>query len=125
MSERIYLDVPFAENDHAKQIGARWDPNVRRWWIHSACYRPELVQRWLPPPPTRTEAAVPQPPRAEDAVNLPTPPGYTQTVPVVLLGLITSCWKCRRPTTAVVGLMPRGGDEYDMIDCTPTKHSPP
>jgi hypothetical protein len=31
-SERVYLDVPYAEKDGAKALGARWDPEARRWY---------------------------------------------------------------------------------------------
>jgi hypothetical protein len=27
--ERVWLDVPFAEKDQAKALGARWDPQAR------------------------------------------------------------------------------------------------
>ncbi|KQW90092.1 hypothetical protein ASC94_20325 [Massilia sp. Root418] len=27
------LNVPFAEKDEAKQLGARWDPKRRKWYI--------------------------------------------------------------------------------------------
>ena len=29
----IYLNVPFAEKDEAKQLGAKWDPDSRRWYV--------------------------------------------------------------------------------------------
>jgi Domain of unknown function (DUF5710) len=29
--ERMWLDVPFAEKDEAKALGAQWDPQARRW----------------------------------------------------------------------------------------------
>jgi hypothetical protein len=29
---RVWLDVPFAEKDQAKSLGARWDPMIRRWY---------------------------------------------------------------------------------------------
>ncbi|WP_263251283.1 DUF5710 domain-containing protein [Saccharopolyspora rosea] len=29
---RIWLDVPFAEKDEAKSLGARWDPAEKRWY---------------------------------------------------------------------------------------------
>ncbi|MDJ0340417.1 DUF5710 domain-containing protein [Streptomyces sp. H10-C2] len=32
MVERIWLDVPYAEKDQAKQAGARWDPAAKRWY---------------------------------------------------------------------------------------------
>lgn len=31
-SGRAYLDVPYAEKDAAKALGARWDPTARRWY---------------------------------------------------------------------------------------------
>jgi hypothetical protein len=37
---------------------------------------------------------------------------------MLLLGLTTSCWKCGHATTAVVGLLGAGGDEYEMLDGT-------
>ena len=30
---RIYIDVPYAQKDEAKLLGARWDVDVRRWYI--------------------------------------------------------------------------------------------
>lgn len=33
MEERHYLTVPFKEKDAAKALGARYDPDSRRWWV--------------------------------------------------------------------------------------------
>lgn len=30
---RTNLQVPFAQKDEAKQLGARWDPKVRVWYV--------------------------------------------------------------------------------------------
>jgi hypothetical protein len=30
---RIYLDVPYAEKDNAKSFGAKWDFNLKRWYV--------------------------------------------------------------------------------------------
>lgn len=30
---RIYIEVPYAQKDEAKRLGARWDVEVRRWYI--------------------------------------------------------------------------------------------
>lgn len=30
---RIYIDVPYAQKDEAKLLGARWDVEARRWYI--------------------------------------------------------------------------------------------
>ena len=29
---RIYLNVPFIKKDHAKKLGARWDPQKKKWY---------------------------------------------------------------------------------------------
>ena len=29
---RVYLEVPFAEKDRAKEFGARWDPSKVQWY---------------------------------------------------------------------------------------------
>ncbi|MGH3569617.1 MAG: DUF5710 domain-containing protein [Pseudonocardia sp.] len=34
--QRLYLDVPFAEKDDAKALGARWDPAEKRWFDHAS-----------------------------------------------------------------------------------------
>jgi Domain of unknown function (DUF5710) len=46
--ERIWLDVPFAEKDSAKQAGARWDTAARRWYAP----RPGIgaLDRWAAAP---------------------------------------------------------------------------
>jgi hypothetical protein len=46
--ERIWLDVPFAEKDSAKQAGARWDPAARRWYApHPGI---AAIDRWAAAP---------------------------------------------------------------------------
>jgi hypothetical protein len=46
---RVYLDVPYAEKDTAKALGARWDPAVKRW----VDPRPPTagLERWAARPP--------------------------------------------------------------------------
>ena len=31
--EKVYLNVPFKEKDQAKELGAWWDPNARKWFV--------------------------------------------------------------------------------------------
>ncbi|WP_017594916.1 DUF5710 domain-containing protein [Nocardiopsis potens] len=47
-AERIWLDVPFAEKDEAKALGARWDARRRRWYAP----RPDMagLDRWAAAP---------------------------------------------------------------------------
>lgn len=42
--ERVYLDVPYAEKDEAKALGARWDQAARRWFDPSP--PTAALQRW-------------------------------------------------------------------------------
>jgi ribonuclease HI len=30
---RLYLDVPYAEKEYAKEHGAKWDPKKKKWWV--------------------------------------------------------------------------------------------
>lgn len=50
MTERLWLDVPYAERDAAKAAGARWDPDVRRWYAPQVALLPKLA-RWESPIP--------------------------------------------------------------------------
>ncbi|SNR79724.1 DUF5710 domain-containing protein [Blastococcus mobilis] len=45
MPERLWLDVPYAEKDAAKAAGARWEPDVRRWYAPHVALLPKLA-RW-------------------------------------------------------------------------------
>lgn len=45
---RAFLDVPFAEKDEAKALGARWDPAARRWYAPPRSS--PALQRWAPQP---------------------------------------------------------------------------
>jgi len=48
MSEpRQYLNVPYAEKDEAKALGARFDPDVKKWFIPNGNQTPEAFARWV------------------------------------------------------------------------------
>jgi hypothetical protein len=43
----IFLNVPFAEKDKAKRLGARWDSAMRKWYVpHNLDIN--LFSQWLP-----------------------------------------------------------------------------
>lgn len=44
----IYLDVPYAQKDEAKALGARWDAGSKRWYVPKGALA-ALFKRWLPP----------------------------------------------------------------------------
>jgi hypothetical protein len=47
MVDRLWLDVPYAEKDVAKFIGARWDAEARRWYAPGPELLKDLAQ-WTP-----------------------------------------------------------------------------
>lgn len=46
---RLDLKVPYAEKDQAKQLGARWDPARKLWYIDDKLDA-GLFARWQPRP---------------------------------------------------------------------------
>lgn len=72
---RQYLNVPFAQKDAAKSLGARFDGAVKRWYVDEGRDLAEFAQ-WLPTPveapsslsPSSTDLALPL---SEEALALP------------------------------------------------------
>lgn len=59
-----WLDVPFAEKDAAKALGARWSPVNKRWFVENV---PNIstFMRWIPAylkKPTKTPPKKKAPP---------------------------------------------------------------
>lgn len=50
---RLYIDVPYAEKDAARSLGARWDSGKGLWWAPADQYREGLL-RWPPKTVGRT-----------------------------------------------------------------------
>ncbi|MBZ9642944.1 DUF5710 domain-containing protein [Streptomyces sp. PSKA30] len=47
---RLYLDVPFEDNNEVKKrLKARWDPERRAWYVDANKVSREQAARWLPP----------------------------------------------------------------------------
>lgn len=42
---RTYLNVPFAQKDQVKKLGARWDPDRRQWYAPAGC-DPKKFEQW-------------------------------------------------------------------------------
>ena len=43
----IFLNVPYAEKDDARALGARWNPGRKRWYVPDGV-APEAFQKWMP-----------------------------------------------------------------------------
>lgn len=59
---RLYLQVPKAEKDRAKDFGARWEPTLSLWWIAADKYKGGITQ-WPPAYKERTY------PNLKDVIN--------------------------------------------------------
>jgi len=89
--ERLILNVPYAEKDEAKALGARWDPTAHTWYVPPGL-PPERFARWLPNP-------LPDGPRS----------------PAQLVLFPTECWKCGKETTAVAGALVETRPHYGDV----------
>lgn len=78
MQGRVDLDVPFAEKDEAKALGARWDPACKTWYV-PAGLNPDAFERWLP--------------ADEGQIEL--------VPPVYAVESKTACWRCDKVTRVV------------------------
>jgi hypothetical protein len=56
MAMRVNLRCPFQDKDQARQLGARWDPKLRVWYVDNTS---DLVPfaRWLPATASTSGAA--------------------------------------------------------------------
>jgi len=44
---KIYLNVPFAQKDHAKGLGAKWEPAKKKWYIFdNSANKDELLSKY-------------------------------------------------------------------------------
>ncbi len=75
-AEHLYLYVPFAEREIAKELGAKWDGQICLWYV-TADMDVTVFAQWRPIWPLE-----------EDPI-------------VKVLGMPSSCWKCRSDTLAI------------------------
>ena len=45
---RINLNVPFAEKNAVKDLGAKWDPEAGKWHVHDKMKNLDLFAKWMP-----------------------------------------------------------------------------
>jgi hypothetical protein len=85
---KTFIDVPYAEKDEAKSLGARWDPTAKSWFVPESMEL-EPFADWLP-----------------EGHEVLTEPGWPRVArrlnrrPHVLL-LSRRCWKCDQVGYAV------------------------
>jgi hypothetical protein len=102
-SSVTWLNVPFEDNQQVKALGGRWDRQARSWFV-PAGIDPTPFGPWLLS--TRAQSV------SSEGLGLDSP-GPEMTI--TLLGLERSCWKCRRETVSLVGLVPLGGNSSNEV----------
>ncbi len=45
--QTFYLECPYTDKDEAKELGARWDIDARKWYVPSDADR-NLFKKWWP-----------------------------------------------------------------------------
>lgn len=73
---KTYLNVPFAQKDEAKALGARWEPAVKKWYV-PAGKDLGLFARWLGEDSTPAKPSPAKPSKtastsAQGAITCPT-----------------------------------------------------
>lgn len=93
---RIDLNVPYAQKDEAKSLGARWDPQAKVWYIPEGTPSYPL-SRWLPKQHHEPEFFIRSP--------------YYYIVESV-----SDCWKCHQSTAVFSFVLPEEHEEFQYID---------
>lgn len=52
----VVLEVPYREKDQAKALGARWDPELKKWFVPHGMST-TLFRKWLAGGTTATEGS--------------------------------------------------------------------
>jgi hypothetical protein len=98
---RVVLSVPFAEKDQAKTLGARWNRDHKQWWIPSTFDSTPFL-RWLPsqvrPEPLYRDLTAIDPEDLEP---------YNRSLPLEVVFVPWTCWKCHQTTLAFHGAVDR------------------
>ena len=46
--KRIYLNVSYAQKDHAKMYGAKWEPDLKKWYIYDDNQNKDKLKQYMP-----------------------------------------------------------------------------
>lgn len=111
----ILLDVPFAEKETAKSLGARWNPAEKKWYIpENLESEADKFNRWLPSQQSQTQQIIDSPldikaiPANDKQVGIPLSHLMTQVQQAIRLSIIDFVWVIAE----VANLNERRGHHY-------------
>lgn len=63
INTRVYLNVPYNERNNAKELGCRWDSNLKKWYCIDSDYGKSNVSKcieiWNQPEPYKIINGIP------------------------------------------------------------------
>ena len=89
------LNVPYADKDQAKALGARWEPSRRCWYVPDGLDL-QPFRRWIPEQGSSLPGS-----------NLRSAETYVVTAP-------RRCWSCEQTTTVAGFLMAPGFEDFSV-----------
>lgn len=100
---RINLNVPFAQKDLAKELGARWDFVKKVWYVPDGM-NPAPFASWLPP-------------ELSQQANVGSGPEFDiRAMHYFIVQSHTHCWRCKELTRVFSFLLPPEYETYEPAD---------
>lgn len=98
---RMDLNVPYAEKDEAKALGARWDPQKKTWYIPEGV-EIGMLKKWLPPPVH---------------AGLEHKPEFRIRSPFYYIAeSLSHCWKCSARSPVFSFILPEEHEEFRFFE---------
>ena len=95
---RVDLDVPFAEKDEAKSLGARWDPQAKVWYVPEGKEAAPFA-RWC---------------SQQGDANLANEPEFkVRSRWYFLVESSSGCWKCGSRTRVNAFMLPEDHEKFE------------
>lgn len=99
---RIELNVPFSQKDEAKKLGAKWDPEMRKWYITDSLSL-GAFEKWLPSQYT-------------SLMGSGNPVYRLRSSYYYIVESYTVCWRCREMTSVHSFMLPSPHEIFEYLD---------
>ncbi|KTD34695.1 DNA primase TraC [Legionella moravica] len=95
--EKFYINVPYSEKDLAKELGAKWDPIKKSWYVPHGLNQSNF-EKWTPQNNAKNADA-----------NI-------RSVGFFIVESLESCWKCKQGTPVFAFLLPENHQTKEYED---------
>lgn len=97
VEEKFYINVPYAEKDKAKELGAKWDPTKKSWYITKELNQIDF-EKWI---------------QKENEKNTDS---NIRSMGFFVVESLESCWKCKQDTPVFAFLLPENHQTKEYED---------